>query len=45
MIRVSRLEKVYDTAEPESVRELAGIDFEVQEGEFYVLQGAGTKSG
>ncbi len=39
MIRVSSLEKVYETAERESVRALAGIDFEVREGEFYVLLG------
>ena len=39
MIRVSSLEKIYDTAEGDAVRALAGIDFEVQEGEFYVLLG------
>ncbi len=39
MIRVSSLEKVYETAERESVRALAGIDFQVEEGEFYVLLG------
>ena len=39
MIRVSGLEKVYETAERDAVRALAGIDFEVREGEFYVLLG------
>ena len=39
MIRVSSLEKVYDTAERDAVRALAGIDFQVEEGEFYVLLG------
>ncbi len=39
MIRVSNLEKVYETAERDAVRALAGIDFQVEEGEFYVLLG------
>lgn len=39
MIRVSSLEKVYETAERDAVRALSGIDFQVEEGEFYVLPG------
>ena len=39
MIRVRSLEKIYETAERDAVRALAGIDFEVREGEFYVLLG------
>jgi len=39
MVRVSSLEKVYETAERDAVRALAGIDFQVEEGEFYVLLG------
>lgn len=39
MIRVSNLEKIYQSEDRESVRALAGINFEVEEGEFYVLLG------
>ena len=39
MIRVNNLEKLYQSEDRESVRALAGIDFEVEEGEFYVLLG------
>lgn len=39
MIRVRNLEKIYQSEDRASVRALAGIDFEVEEGEFYVLLG------